>query len=344
MVRIVVLILMWCIPLHSVNSDELHDWTWVYSKHFDEKIRVGNAHKRSLLFCQENVQPFTQLISSWNAIRPEKGHFSFYVQVRDAHTKKWGIWHQMVDWGNDIQQSYVSKSDGFSSYVHVRLEVDKKKVADAFRIKIEPKKGASLSLVHNVSVALSDFTIFKAESHKNIDNSLQSVYVTGVPLISQFALEHEDKGRICSPTSCTMLVNFLTGKNNDPLVFAAEVFDTGLSVYGSWPCNLAHAFEVCGGKFSFFVRRMNWFAGLHQQLVQGMPVIVSVRGTLPGALKPFPHGHLMVVVGWDSNTREVLCHDPACESDTEVFKRYPLEDFLRAWESSHRLSYVTEPA
>ena len=51
----------------------------------------------------------------------------------------------------------------------------------------------------------------------------------------------------------------------------------------------------------------------------------------------------MVIVGWDNNTREVLCHDPACESHEMVFKRYPLEDFLRAWECSHRLAYIAEP-
>ncbi|HJZ23978.1 MAG TPA: C39 family peptidase [Candidatus Babeliales bacterium] len=343
MVRIIMLLLIWCMPLHSVNSDSSGDWTWVHRKNFDEKVRVGNVNKKSLLFCQENVKPFTQLVFSWNAIRPEKGHFSFYVQVRDAHTKKWRTWHHMVDWGNNIQQSYVSKSDGFSSYIHVRLEIEDKKHADAFRIKVEPQKSASLSLIHSFSVALSDFTIFKAESHKNIDNSLQSVHVIGMPSIAQFALDHEDNSRICSPTSCAMLVDFLIGHTTDPLDFAAKAFDSGLNVYGSWPCNMAHAFEVCGGKFNFFVRRMNAFADLHQQLVQGMPVIVSVRGTLPGALKPFPHGHLMVVVGWDSESRDVLCHDPACESDTEVFKRYPLIDFLRAWECSHRLSYVVEP-
>lgn len=338
MIIVLFLISMWFMPLFGGSGD---DWTWLHRKNFTENVRASNNAKKSLLFTQDKVQPFTQLVFSWNALRPEQGHFSFYVQVRDAATKKWGIWHHMVDWGKDMQQSYMSKSDGFSSYVHVRLETDDKKPADAFKVRVDSHNGAPLSLLYGMSAALSDFTAFKVESHKDID-ALPSVHLSDIPLIAQLALDHEDKGRMCSPVSCSMVVNYLTQQYKDPLEFAAGAFDAGLGVYGSWGCNMAHAFEKTDGKINFFVRRMNTFADVHQQLLLGMPVVVSVRGNLPGALKPFPHGHLLVIVGWDNDTREVLCHDPAAESDEQVFKRYPLEHFLKAWECSHRLSYIAE--
>lgn len=334
------LFFLYFLPLYG--NEPLSEWTWIYHKKCNYKERILHKNKKSLLFCQENVTPFTQLIFSWNAIRPENGYFSFYVQVRDAATKKWGIWHHMVDWGSHMQQSYISKSDGCSSFVHVRLEIENKKSADAFRIKVQGQKAASLSLIHNLSVAASDYVLFKAESSKDVNNDLGSVYLSGVPKIAQFVLDHEDKGRICSPVSCAMFVNYIMNKDEDPLLFAIHSFDQGLGVYGSWPCNIAHAFEHTNGTIHFFVRRMNFFADIHRQLICGMPVVVSVRGSLPGAFKSFPHGHLLVVVGWDNETREVLCHDPAAECDNDVFKRYPLQDFLRAWESSHRLSYVAE--
>ena len=340
---LMLLMLLYSMPLCPAGSDGLNEWTWVYRKNFIERDRKAHEKKKFLLFEQGNVAPFTQLIFSWNAFRPLQGHFSFLVQVRDAATKKWGVWHRMVEWGHNMQQSFLSKSDGFSSHIHVRLETDDKKPADGFKIKVEPHNCASLGLVQGVSVAFSNFNLFKPQPHHAIDQELASVHLADMPTISQFALEHDDKGRICSPVSCSMVAHYLTGKYNDPLDFAVAAFDTGLGVYGSWPCNMAHAFEECDGKVNFFVRRMNSFKDVHQQLMQGMPVVVSVRGTLPGAFKPFPQGHLMVIVGWDSNTREVLCHDPACESDEMVFKRYPLEEFLRAWECSHRLAYVAEP-
>jgi len=343
MIMILMLLMLWSsVPLYGSDNDASHNWTWVYRKNFVTQERNTHGKKRNLIFTQENVSPFTQLVFSWNALRPAQGYFSFYVQVRDVATKKWGIWHHIADWGKETQQSFLSKSDGFSSHIHVRLETNDKKVADAFRIKIEPQKSASLALVHGIAVAFSDFNLFKTESLDDIHKELPSVCLTDMPFISQFALEHEDKSRMCSPVSCSMVAHYITGQYADPLEFAAGAFDTGLGVYGSWPCNIAHAFDCCGGKANFYVRRMNSFNDLHCQLVQGMPVVVSVRGTLPGALKPFPHGHLMAIVGWDNDTREVLCHDPACESHDAVFKRYPLENFLRAWECSHRLAYIVE--
>ena len=337
------LMLLYGMPLGCTSGDAPVDWTWIYRKNFIEQDRKTSEKKKFLIFTQENVSPFTQLIFSWNAFRPTQGHFSFFVQVRNAATKKWGVWHHMVDWGRGVQQSFLSKSDGFSSHIHVRLETDDKKPADGFKIKVEPHNAASLGLVQGVAVAFSNFNLFKPQAYNAIDQGLASVHLADMPAIAQFALEHDDKSRICSPVSCSMVAHYLTGHYKDPLDFAISAFDTGLGVYGSWPCNMAHAFEQCEGKVHFFVRRMNAFKDVHEQLMHGMPVIVSVRGTLPGAFKPFPNGHLMVIVGWDNNTREVLCHDPACESHEMVFKRYPLEDFLRAWECSHRLAYIAEP-
>ena len=335
--KIVMMSLFSMISLFAASDDA--PWAWIHHKNYNAIARITHKTKKMLLFEKENIQPFTQLIFSWNASRPEQGHFSFYVQVRDVATQRWGMWHHMADWGNAIQQSYMSKSDGTSSFVHVRLEIESKKYADAFRIKIIPQKSASLASVHRLSVALADFNGLKAE---NSVDQLPSVHIVGVPLIAQFALDHPDASRICSPVSCAMLIDFLTHKEKDPIDCALNSFDNGLGVYGSWPYNMAHAFEACEGKVHFSVQRMNTFADLHQRLMSEMPVIVSVRGTLPGALKAFPHGHLIVVVGWDNATREVLCHDPAAERHEDVFKRYPIEDFLRAWERSHRLAYIAE--
>jgi peptidase C39-like protein len=342
MIMRIMVLMLWFVSVLA-NDQDSSDWTWLYRKSFSENVRSLNTYKKALFFSQKNVSPFTQLIFSWNALRPEHGYFAFYAQVRDAETKRWGEWHHMVDWGKAVQRSYVSKSDGFSSYVHVRLEIDTKKSADGFRIKVEPCDNAPLSLVHSFFVALSNFNLFKAESSVTIDQQCaKTVSLVEIPSIAQFALDHEDKHRICSPVSWSMVVQYLTGRNIDPCHFAAGVFDSGLSIYGSWACNSAHAFEWCSGLVHCFVRRCNSFMDVYKQLEQGLPVVVSVRGVLPGALKPFPHGHLMVIIGWDSITRQVLCHDPASENHDTVFKRYPIDDFLRAWEASHRLSYIVE--
>jgi hypothetical protein len=84
---------------------------------------------------------------------------------------------------------------------------------------------------------------------------------------------------------------------------------------------------------------MNSFGGIYKMLSQGSPVAVSVRGALPGAPKPYTDGHLMVIIGYDAVKQQVICHDPARAADHETACVYPLVDFLRAWEKSHRLTY-----
>ena len=322
------------------NCFSHQEWTWVHSQLFNRKMRMVNTHKKELLFKKENINPFTQLIFSWNIIRPEKGYFSFYIKVRDAQTKKWGEWHTIADWGENIQKTYLSKSNGLSSFVHVRLELDTQKSADSFLIKIEPHDEAHLGLLYGLSAAVSHFGLFKAESCDDIKQHLKSVIISNMPTIAQYTFDHVDKNRICSPVSCAMVVQYITGNAVNLSDFIAAIFDEGLSVYGSWQCNVAQVFDICKGKMNCFVRRANSFIDLYHYLEKQLPVIVSVRGELPGAFKPFPHGHLMVIVGWSKETGEVICHDPAAESDDMVIKRYPLESFLRAWERSHRLMYA----
>ncbi|MCX5922056.1 MAG: C39 family peptidase [Candidatus Dependentiae bacterium] len=317
-------------------------WTWLYSRIFTESELGVHANRSQVFFLKENVPLFSQLIFSWNALRPQKGYFSFAVQVRNAQTGRWGAWHRMVDWGAAVQRSYTSKSDGVSGYDFVRLEVDEGTLADGFRIKVVAHDGVSLPLLKACAVSLTHFNNFKPEVIDQQLKSLSSVHIRNVPMMSQFALDHPKNDAICSPTSCSMLTSFLLKKPVDPLDFAQKSFDDGLGIYGSWSLNMAHAFERCNGEFLFFAARLNSFGRLHQRLKRGMPVVVSVRGPIQGGALPYRNGHLLVVVGWDSKKREVIVHDPAFKSDSETVRRYRIKDFLEAWERSRRLAYLVE--
>ena len=104
----------------------------------------------------------------------------------------------------------------------------------------------------------------------------------------------------------------------------------------------AQAFDELGGTTWFTVMRMKSFADLYLHLKKNIPVVVSVRGVLTGAPKEYENGHLMLVVGWDKEKRSVVCHDPAFPANDQVLIYYQLEDFCRAWGSSHCLSYLAE--
>jgi hypothetical protein len=323
------------------GATESNAWTWNYTKHFSEHEQKFNAGRTETIITKQDIAEFTQLIFSWNAVRPCKGYYSFYVQVRDAKTKTWGSWHKMIDWGAAIQKSYFTKSDGYAQYFHVRLETDAFRKADAFKIKLQAHDGANLSLVHRFTVNVSDFTKFISEQAKDL-TYLSSIYVPNVPQKSQMVLDHPRSHELCSPTSSSMMTSYLCDCHVDPIDFAQKVFDSGLNAYGSWPFNTAHAYERCSGAAFFSTVRFNSFADLHAFLKRGVPVVVSVRGYLQGAPKSYPKGHLLVVVGYDAKKREVLCHDPAFTADEKTQVRYSLESFLAAWERSRRLAYVAE--
>jgi len=314
-------------------------WAWLHKKVFSKQEIARNRKKEVLFFEKKDINLFSQLIFSWNSFRPKKGHFTFYVQGRDAKTKKWGAWHKMVQWGAEIQKSCFS-GNGKTKYVYVRLEPVCGNSLDGFRLKIDMHQGANLGLLRGFFVSTSDFSKFKCEAVGKRLCSLSSVILKNVAKKSQRVLDHPDSARLCSPTSCSMLSEFFLNRFVDPVDFAKYSFDHGLNDYGSWPFNVAHAFEVCKGKVLFYTSRLNSFVELHGKLIKKVPVVVSVRGNIEGAQKNYKQGHLMVVIGWDAKKQEVICHDPAFYSDEGVLVRYEIKSFLRAWERSRRLVYI----
>lgn len=312
-------------------------WTWSFKKTF--KSTEFLAQQRSMIFENVDTNLFTQLIFSFNAHRPSQGYYSFYVQV---HTYKgdWGDYYKMLEWGNGVQKSYLHKSDSNEpSYHHVRLEMPKNKFADGFRIKIQAHEGAFLDNVKMVSASISNFQDFKPERPNDL--VLKNIFIKGVPKNSQIALRHQDSNVICSPTSLSMLLGYLKKDWVNPASVAKNVYDKGLGVYGSWPFNTAHAFEVVPDHY-FRVMRLKSFKHLYSYLQKGFPVVVSVRGSLQGAPKTYDAGHLILVVGWDQKNHAVIVHDPRFEQDERVCCRYRISDFLKAWEKSNRLAYTVE--
>lgn len=322
------------------EAQNTEQWTWFHRKVFSDQEQQENTVKSHLAFAKTDLPKFNQLVFSWNALRPQKGHFTFYAQVRNPKTQKWSKWHQMAIWGAQKQKSFETDPDHMSSYHHVRLE-SKPLLSDGFAIKVEAHEGANLNQLKSFAVNLANLQLFSSEKENNIPG-LASVIIKGVPKYCQFELDHPRNDGLCSPTSCAMLTAYLLSKQVDPIDFAEKSHDSGMDKYGSWPFNMAHAFERCEGKILYAVKRLNSFKDLHHQLAKGMPVVVSVRGQIQGAPRPYKNGHLLVVIGYDMFTKEVVCHDPAVTSSVQVRKKYPIKSFLQAWERSHRLAYCAD--
>ncbi len=326
------------VSIHAVHAGH---WNTVYKKIFTQSERVHRIGSCSMIISRSNTMPFSQLIFSWNGLKPKMGYYVFWVQVRDRKTHSWGNWHKMIEWGAMRQRSYAHfGNDVFSAYHHVRLEVDPSRLADAYRIKIVAHEGADLSLLYSYCVNLADFNKFTPEDIVELASHLKkSIHLVGISKEAQFSVDHKDNRRICSPTCCAILTKYLAGTHIDPAYMADEVYDEGLGSYGAWQFNTAALFHYNKQRACFFVIRPNSFYELYQQLKRGIPVIVSVRGSIDGAPQEYPSGHLILIVGYDTDTQSVICHDSATHDVKTVLKYYPLESFVRAWENSRRLTY-----
>lgn len=322
-----------------VGADQAQPWTQVYKKRVTEK----EGQKNELIFKEEKTIPFTQLLFSWNAHRPDEGYFEFFIRVRDQATKKWQDWHKMLSWGAHLQRSFFSRVKG-SRFDYARFEMDESRRGDAFQIKVVSYE-ASLSQIKLLAITASDFSTFSSEAYVQRGKGLSSFRVQGVPKKSQLLVDHPRAHALCSPTSMSMVVESFIQEYVDPLKFAERAYDPGLNAFGNWPFTTAHAFEHCQGAMHFYVTRLNSFEELYMLLREtNMPLAVSVRGTLNGGKKPYNNGHLMVVVGWDASTKKVICFDPAFDDLQQVEVAYDIHDFVHTWECSRRLVYKPEVA
>ncbi len=298
--------------------------------------------------------PFDELIISWNAKRPEKGHLTFWTQVQ--YGSQWSPWHRMASWGASKQRSFVNKLHQHVHTKHVRVELQRKQSACAFRIKAVFHEGATIENLHAIFACLSYQNYFRATSpYMNYPKLFKDSNANAIklPLISQMLINHDRYQDLCAPTSLSMVTSHFNKKflstyptseleyYNYALKFAGKVHDYGIDIYGNWQLNAAQAYDACQGEVFFRVERLNSFDNLYTLLKNKVPVIVSVR-RLKGGATPYANGHILVVVGWNHETKSVICHDPAFKGK-EITHEYPLRDFSRAWALSKNLSYVALP-
>lgn len=315
-------------------------WSHIYKRLLTDKDHTKK--KQSYVYKQDSRKmPFTQLIISWNAQRPTQGHFLFKVRVRDLNTKKWDIWHDVAIWGKE-QKSFFSRGS-LSVFNYSRLEMEGGREGDAFEIVVYPQNGASLSQLKGIFVAASHVDQFKQEAHLEAIKGLRSCSVQNLALKSQMEIDHPQANSLCSPTSVSIVVQMLVDAFIDPLTTAHGVYDAGLNIFGNWAFNMAHAFDLVGGKFLFYAMRPSSFREVYECLQKNIPVAVSIRGEIKGGKKPYNNGHLLVVTGWDAQNKKVICCDPAFDTADQVKREYEIAHFLSAWERSRRLTYMSEP-
>ena len=119
-------------------------------------------------------------------------------------------------------------------------------------------------------------------------------------------IDHPNFDELCSPTSTSMFLSYLLNREINPKEFALGSYDQKLGRFGSWPFNIAHAFEVSGGKYYFHTERLKSFKHLHDYLCNSIPVVVSIRGPINGGARPYKNGHIILVIGYNNQNKKQI--------------------------------------
>ncbi len=318
-----------------------------------EHVQV-HSEQESFIWEKKELSPFNELIFSWDAQRPQQGYYLIKVSllIMNMDRAGWSPWLNYAYWGAQDQYTFKEGfAEAFFQTNQDSVETTEGKRAIGFKIQIQAKEGAALQPLRALHVCLSD-TKQQEESRckRALDDSMNlKLKVKG---LSQIAIPDERNWRICSPTSTTAVIRYLSSLPHSPplpsssasslppLVFAESVRDSAFDIYGNWILNTAQASHLLGSPWHVYVARLNGFHEILDHLQKGYPVVVSIRGPLPGSALPYDSGHLIVVKGYRAKEREVLCMDPAFPSDDSTEVSYLLEDFLMAWNRRGRMAYL----
>jgi hypothetical protein len=286
---------------------------------------------------EQHTAPFQEWLFSWNSPRP-KQTLSFFVSFMIDGS--WSPWYRHSKWTHSEQ--YGAGTSQEHSICLLQDTIRLLQGAHAFRLKVHAEELEDLKALRCLHVNLNsdqppaDF-LTRAPGCDSIRLE--------VPLISQIALGGPYSQRICSPVSTTAVLQYLLQERTlDPLAFATHARDMACDIFGNWTLNIAQASALLGERWHCWVQRFPGFGAVYAQLSLGVPVVVSVRGPLPGGAMPYAEGHLMVVKGYDAVQQRVLCMDPAFSTHSDTDCAYAFDDFMAAWQRRGRMGYFFKQA
>jgi len=280
---------------------------------------------------EEAVPAFTELVVSWNSQRPKQGELALFIKLKVDD--EWTEYLPYALWATDSQKTFSESSqNGKATCFQDGVNGN----ATGFSVQVVAKNGATLDTLWALHASLKSDAV-QEDNWKG----LQSVKlaVTGR---SQLALTHPRNSSLCSPSSTAAVTSFLAKKQIDTADFAAKVWDAGFDIYGNWIFNVAEASSILGKSYRVYMARFSSFEKIYKNLLLGLPTVVSVRGSLPGAIMPYKEGHLIAVIGYDQESDCILCMDPAYPTDDETIVSYPRKDFLRSCATRGNIGYFFE--
>lgn len=287
------------------------------------------VNKNKIFIEVQNTEPFNEILISWNAKRPTDGHYKFDFNLFINNS-----------WTNEIPYAKWTKDNQFFYTETLSLALKnlfQNNFATGFKIFIEAINGSDLNFIWGIHI-----NTVNIQKHVVKSTHAKESYNLEVPKISQWKLNHNNPASLCSPASVTSVLNFFK-KNINAVNFATNVNNN--NIYGVWCLNVAEASCELSDKWDCYVTRFSTFDQIINLLKQNIPVVVSIQGPISGSTYPYKNGHILVVRGYDSISKKILCMDPGFHELNETYASYSLDEFMIAWgERRKGLAYVIKPA
>ena len=293
-------------------------------------VRAGAGTNGRFTACA----PFDQLLGSWNAETPEGSSVELQVRVL-GQDDSWSRWFSFGEWSLPGRNASVeNQKDDLGEFDTDTLTLNEAALTFEFRV----------ALTGDARLTLLSFTTSLKAGHAlglGTPGHPEWWNVTlNVPAHSQMI--HEGGDVWCSPAALRMILA-AHGHTVSMKSAVTGTYDDTWEGTGNWSYNAAYA-----GTFGLraHLLRLPHLAEAETFIARGIPLALSLgwkEGELPGAPIPKSAGHLMVLVGFDSQGNPVL-NDPASPDDAGVQRTYPRADFERQWLTrSGGLTYLLTP-
>jgi beta-lactamase class A len=304
---------------------------------------------------------FNEAVVSWNVDTPGPAGFIVELRVGRAWDDSWSPWLHVGAWGPVAPRERVTEFEAGridKDYFRSNERYDRIQ----YRIHGDSLVVDSASFefrVNRITACVSDLSglplATRRAGEKGFSPERKGSLVRDSPLAPPPELVHrrlpvpfrsqksekpEIAGRICSPTSSSMVMEY-RGVNQPTAAVAEAAYDPVHDIYGNWPANVqaAYSFGVPG----YLARFTDW-GEVERMIAADQPLIASIRVKEPGDLAHAPYkttkGHLIVLCGFDADGN-VEVNDPAASTPETGMLKYARADLEKVWmKAAGGLAYV----
>jgi len=265
------------------------------------QLKDGALSGSIILRAQSSDFPFDIGLPSWNGTAPgNAGGFRVFLRV-PASAGGWTPWLEVGYWKANLWpgDKITSCSDGYIN-IDTGIFYDFK---SRWQFKVEMKRNSTD--VESPTLGLISFTASDERTTDQvnitsiINDNPDPIYVD-TQHIWQYSVDDQIGGRICSPTSASMVLRSYQIPV-DPYQFALDNLDPYYDIFGVWPRTVENASEH--GLRGTVNRYRTWSETL-PILANGGRVVMSVGSPL------YPNGHLIMLAGFNDDGWPIV-HDPA---------------------------------